>query len=170
MSKLKNEFSEVGHSFNLVYHGIFIDSEEKVLIISKTDFFDENSVDYQTKDIEEIINEIIKDLNNNQTEETIFLINKFKRPELKNLITIPYSYNKFCEYINKRSKVIGILTKNIRMRGKHLDKNYINETLFTKFKLKYFYKTISLKTYNYYMYEDKMLNSIRLLDTKYIGE
>ena len=45
MSKLKNEFSEVGHSFNLVYHGIFIDSEEKVLIISKTDFFDENIED-----------------------------------------------------------------------------------------------------------------------------
>lgn len=131
---------------------------------------DENSVDYQTKDIEEIINEIMTDLNNNQTEETIFLINKFKRPELKNLITIPYSYNKFCEYVNKRSNVIGILTKNIRIRGKHLDKNYINEILFTKFKLKYFYKTISIKTYNYYMYEDKMTNSIRLLDTKYIGE
>ena len=41
MSELKNEFNEIGYSFNLVYQGIFIDSEERMLIISKTDFFDE---------------------------------------------------------------------------------------------------------------------------------
>ena len=129
---------------------------------------DEIIVVWQFEKIKEKIDELNRMLELYEKEEFTFLTNKFRNVSLNNIISIPTPYEEFCKYAEDRKWAIGVLTKDMRVRYKQLQRKYIVETIFSKLLFKYFYKPIKVSMIDYqYEYTPKR---IRLLDTKYTGE